>query len=510
MIWAYTRELSYLAGQRVSVMASTDRETFSIEVAREGSAPEVVWRMENCPGRYQPFPADAASHGCRWSESVSIPTAEDWPSAVYSLTLRSESDDPARALFVLRPTRPASPVLLVLATNTYQAYNDCGGPCLYDGAVRVSFDRPFAAGLLHKPDPSARIANLSDTVDRDCLHFRRWAQDHGLSSWSGAAGWHNWERPFVRWAEKSGFRFDVATNADLEFHPEILDGHRLVVSVGHDEYWSWGMRDALEDFIVRGGNAAFFSGNDVCWQIRYEDGGDAFVAYKYRYSEDPVYGTSEDRFLTSLWSDRRVGRPENRLTGVSSTRGGYVRMGLGVSHGSGGYTVWRPDHWALEGTGLRYGDLFGAEDFVVAYEADGCELALEDGLPVPTGSDGTPVGFEILATSPAHLWSSEELPARYLGEPGDLEMAAECIFGEATPETTGRLSSGNAVMGTYTNGGTVFTTGCTDWSYGLHRPDPVVERITANVLTRLSGPARELEFDSASDEASHSAAYSRP
>ena len=33
---------------------------------------------------------------------------------------------------------------------------------------------------------------------------------------------------------------------------------------------------------------------------------------------------------------------------------------------------------------------------VVGYECDGCELTLRDGLPVPTGTDGTPDSFTVL------------------------------------------------------------------------------------------------------------------
>ena len=36
-------------------------------------------------------------------------------------------------------------------------------------------------------------------------------------------------------------------------HPEVLDGARLYLSVGHDEYWSGGMPDTVEAFITRGG-----------------------------------------------------------------------------------------------------------------------------------------------------------------------------------------------------------------------------------------------------------------
>ena len=56
--------------------------------------------------------------------------------------------------------------------------------------------------------------------------------------------------------QHEGFEIDVCTNADLETHPEVLGGASLYLSVGHDEYWSRGMRDTVEAFIARGGNAA--------------------------------------------------------------------------------------------------------------------------------------------------------------------------------------------------------------------------------------------------------------
>ena len=41
-------------------------------------------------------------------------------------------------------------------------------------------------------------------------------------------------------------------------------------------------------------------------------------------------------------------------------------------------------------------------------------------------------------------------------------------------------------MGLYEQGGTVFTTGCTEWAKGLRGGDPVVEQIARNILDRLS------------------------
>ena len=203
--------------------------------------------------------------------------------------------------FVVRPHRQSPgdrTLLLVLATNTYNAYNDWGGPSLYTGATQVSFRRPFTPGLLRKPEPHVRYANVDEIDDPEHERFHSWAKVHGLGALSGSAGFHNWERVFIRWAEREGYTVDVAANSDLEFHPEVLDHHSLYVSVGHGEYWSWGMRDTLEGFVGRGGNAAFFSGNAVCWQVRYEEAGTTMVSYKYSYMDDPVYGSADRSRLT--------------------------------------------------------------------------------------------------------------------------------------------------------------------------------------------------------------------
>jgi hypothetical protein len=200
----------------------------------------------------------------------------------------------------------------------------------------------------------------------------------------------------------------------------------------------------------------------------------------------------DPRLLTSIWSDPRIARPETQLTGLTFTRGGYHRIAGGVPRGAGGYTIWRPRHWLFEGTDLRYGDVFGAQHGVVGYECDGCALTLVDGLPVPTGEDGCPAGFEVLATAPARIWSVDadgnEYPSGLAAtrEMGELQAVAYALFGDASLETCRRIAHGNSVLGTYTGGGTVVSCGSTDWVFGLAGGDPLVERVTRNALDRLS------------------------
>jgi hypothetical protein len=450
VIEAYAGQLSYQAGDTVELHVSSDAARYSVEIARIGARRQVVFTRDNIAGTKHPVPADAVSHGCRWPAEVRVPVAPSWRSGYYQVLLRS-ADAMGEAFFVVRARQPDAQtrILIQLCTNTYNAYNTWGGASLYTGrpgpARRVSFERPYAGFV---------------TGDRFTSRY---------------SGWHNWEKPFVEWTENAGYRLDYAINADLEARPEILNRYRLVLSVGHDEYWSAPMRDHLEAFIRRGGNVAFFSGNTCFWQVRSEDRGRALVSWKAHFHQDPVHATDDHRLLTGMWSNALVRRPENELTGVSFAYGGYHRFF--EFGGEGCYVVHRPQHWVFDGTNLRQGDRLGQTDGIVGYECDGCQFVLQDGLPVPTHRDGTPRSFQILATAPAWLSSRDR----------SLNFVSEGLYGRGTKRRVPQ--PGAAVLGAYTAGGTVFTTGCTEWVRGLEGRDATVERITRNVLDRLSRPA---------------------
>ena len=503
----YPDQLSCQPSDTVAFHCSARSKTFSVEVARIGADREVVWRRENVPGVERSVAADAYATGANWPVTFSLTIPDDWRSGFYEVAFKADGveglEAVSHAFFVVRALRPGrdNAILMVLGTNTYNAYNKWGGECLYTGSPRVSFARPVERGYIVKPtDPDGfdgRSANITPEPDPDHRRLQAYLRDNKITLWTDSAGWYNWERRFARWAEANGITLDYAINSDLEFRPGLLDDYRLMLSVGHDEYWSWGMRDAVDAFVARGGNAAFFSGNAVYWQVRYEDDGRTMVCHKYvARQNDPVMGTDRQHLLSGIWSDPLVGRPENLTTGLSFCRGGYVRFGRGVPRSTGAYTVARPDHWVFAGTELRYGDVFGLGSYIVAYEVDGCEFTLENGLPVPTGRDSTPSDFTILATSPARLLSTAPgnyehiVPLSYdLNAVGDLEYTATLLFGDASPENMARVANGHAVMGLFQRGGTVFNAGTADWAYGLDR-DPLVQQITRNVIARLGQRVR--------------------
>jgi hypothetical protein len=480
-------------------LSSSGGRRVAVEVARIGIDRTVVLSEPGVEAGEHPTPADASSRGCNWPAALTIDVDPTWRSGYYEVVLEIDVDGKIRrdhAFFVVRPKvgAPTAPILLVLSTNTWHAYNDFGGWNLYTGATTVSLQRPMARGYLEKPPGAGRRVTTTNPPDPQMATHVGYVRLNHLSPYAGSAGWPDWELPFVRWAEREGYAFDVATNADLEDHPGLLDGYRLMLSVGHDEYWSGAMRDTVETFIAHGGNVAFFSGNTSFWQVRLEDrspGAPAtsMVGFKGRFKDDPCYETERTNEVTSMWSDYLLGRAENHMTGVSFARGGYHRIGKRVTNGSGAYTIHRPDHWLFEGTGIDYGDLLGASATIVGYECDGCDFTYRDGLPIPTGDDGTPRNFEILGTAPAaHFTRDTSARPPKPDEPSEIEFIASRLFNSRQAEAIERIAHGHAVLGTYTSpaGGTVVTSGCTDWAHGLAARDPQVEQITRNVLDRLS------------------------
>ena len=434
----YPNRLSFAPGEEISFHLSSSSDRVGLVIERVGAANEKTFEKFEIPCRAHPIPDRASSHGCQWPAAFQMKIPTDWKSGYYRVTLlgktTKESDNPARGalFFVVRSANPGknSKILLQLSTNTYNAYTNWGGHSLYsyhdrDGLQghRVSFRRPLRSQF------------------------------------------PNWELPLVHWAEANGYTLDYAANNDLEFHPEILKHYQLVLSVGHDEYWSSPMRDNLEKYIANGGNVAFLSGNTCCWQVRNEDAGSALTCWKQWYNVDPLF-RSDNKRLSTLWSHHLVERPENQLTGVGFLWGGYHRSHGQFMDGKASFRVHRPDHWLFEGTNLQRDDRFGGKDTIVGYECDGCEMLWKDGLPYPTTNDGTPKSFTIVATCPAR-WA-----------PGD------SLWYDRFPKDR----VGAAVFGVYTNRGTVVTAGTTDWAHGLRGNDPAVVRITKNILDRLSKP----------------------
>jgi hypothetical protein len=266
-----------------------------------------------------------------------------------------------------------------------------------------------------------------------------------------------------------------------------------VVLVGHSEYWSGPQRAAIDGFTLRGGRLAIFSGNTCFWKVRWEDEGRTMICHKWKgFEADPVADTDPGAG-THLWSHPAFGQPEAETTGLSFIFAGYHRLGLCVARGQGGYTVYRDQHWALEGCDLYYGDVIGDGIPLIGYENDGCLLRFDDAnLPAAVPRLGVPENLEIIALAPASFAEAPS-PYRPLIPPEQLSVVAEIAYGSASAETQERVLRGHAVMASFAKGaGEVFNAGTTEWAHGLAANDPFVIRITRNVLTRFLAAADAL------------------
>jgi hypothetical protein len=458
-------------------------------IARDGLAPRTVL-TSTVPTRFAATPADCSVSGCGWPVAFEATIPPDWPTGVYTVSLAIEGHE-SQAVFVLKPARPAAGLALILATGTWCAYNDWGGSNHYQGltgpaggdfAPNVSLLRPWATGFVRWPDGAPRIPHASPLLTRPRYPHMDYARANGISKKYASSGWAAFERPFVLWAEGQGIALDHVTQHDLHADPGLLDGYRRAVIVGHDEYWTREMRDHLDAWLDRGGQLARFGGN-FFWQTRLSDDLTVQTCYKTRAeAEDPLGAT--DR-LTSYWDHPRARRPAVATMGLTGSMGVYAGWSRCAAHGSGGFTIYRPDHWSMQGTGLGYGDVLGAASRIFGYEVDGIDYEIRKGLPYPARDTGLEGDLTIVGLSPAttlaHHTGRHDMDF-FIGTL-DAEEVALNVYGAVTPETLGLASRGNGCMAEYRRGrGAVFNAGSCEWVAGLIARDRPVEVVTRTIL----------------------------
>ncbi len=503
-IWCYTDRFSYAPGDTLALHVSCTAPAFSLKIVRDGLNPLMMFEKGGLEGHFHRTPADCSVKGCGWPAALELELPVVWRTGVYIITVAMTADNGRTIehdhLFVLRarPGKPASPRLFILTTSTWLAYNDWGGSNHYEGLTgpggdqyspEVSTQRPWARGFVRLPGAAPHVPYASAPGGPPRYPHMEWALANGYSKKYASGGWACRERGFALWAEEAGISLDYATQHDLHFSAELLDAYSCVVIIGHDEYWSWEMRDAIDAYVDKGGHVARFAGN-FYWQIRLEDGGRRQVCYKYRArGEDPVCGSPDERLITTCWDAPEIGRAAALTMGLSGAAGIYAGWSRCAAHGSGGFTVYRPGHWSLEDTGAGYGDVLGAEAKVFGYEVDGLDYVIRHGLPSPTREDGAPEGIEIVALSPATTveWGSEDYADEAFIGYDDARVVAETLYGEATSEAIDKVSRGAGMIVEYRRGnGTVFNAGSCEWVRGLEAKDPQIVRITRNVLERFA------------------------
>ncbi|MGJ5673033.1 MAG: N,N-dimethylformamidase beta subunit family domain-containing protein [Nostochopsis sp.] len=379
---------------------------------------------------------------CNWTTSYVLQIDSNWTSGLYIAKLTDQATSKvAHVWFVVRDDSSTADILFQSAVSTVLAYSSTGSYSLYDynsiggqRAYKVSYDRPFS---------QATNPNEVNTPLR-------------------------WEYNMVRWLESQAYNVTYTDNMQIHTNGQTLlnpSNHKVFLSVGHDEYWSKEMRDAVEAGRNAKINLGFFSSNTCYWRVRFENSTSAAGQVKpdrvmacYKQSWDLDTENPGASAATNKFRSVQNQRPENALLGImygsdtSDIYGGY------------NYVVTNSNDPYYKNTDLKDGDQLA---LLVGYEWD---------FKVDNGSSPS----DLVTLSESTVVPASLLPT--FDEPdGEKTLPADQDFTKA-----------HSVRYTASSGAKVFASGTVQWAWGLDsdgvspaREDNRAKQITVNILADM-------------------------
>ncbi len=320
------------------------------------------------PGIAQDMPksGDYGLIACKWKEPFILETKTSWTTGVYLVKMTDmnpASMAESYAIFVLRDDHrhntTAPDIIFQLPFNTYQAYNIWGGKNLYRcsgkkcaQARKVSFDRPYAA----PEDENGAFGTGAGEYLANVQPLKTYPIKSTAS----------WNYNMVRWLERNNLDVSYITNTDVHLRLPSLAKPKVFMTQGHDEYWTWTMRDHVTNWRDDGVHLAFLGSNTAYWQIRYEDVDKTPASTNATNNEEPrtvvcfrkpKKDPDKSQYRTVKF---RTIRPEALMVGVEYIfpLGDPFDEDLIVSDDS---------HWVYNGTGLKKGDKIPG---LLGYEVD--------------------------------------------------------------------------------------------------------------------------------------------
>jgi hypothetical protein len=355
---------------------------------------------------------------CRWHPTLSFRIPPGLTSGVYVMKMMSNTGTAAYCMFVLESPRPR-PLLVQLSTATYQAYNSWGGNSLY---------------------PSNQLVGVTGTTQGVEVSF-----DRPYKTSTGAGQLFTRDLAAIRFLEQEGYDASYTTNPSVDANPAQVLGHRMLLDVGHSEYWSQRNADAFRRARDAGTNLAFLASNTMAWRVRYSGGGHRMTAYKEYVGADPDQTLPSGLFPFG-------GAP---LTGTAwqlCVTPRYLGTGRPTYH----YYPWKPSaalqpEWLFQDTGLT---ATSEVNGIVGYEPDGTTSA-------------SPPGVQVVGSGTTLCQNGG--PAAGLGQ---------------------------STLYTAPSGALVFSSGTLGWSLGLspmpdespdapRAPDPRLVKLTENLFERM-------------------------
>ena len=267
-------------------------------------------------------PINPSQNGYGFINPVEIPIPADLASGIYLI----ENKIP----FIVKTKKPVD-LLVVYPSNTVNAYNSEGGQSLYttNHPFKVSFLRP-------------------------------------TSLQSNAAYCLTW------FSSLKNISIGYVADIDLDQFNEI-EKSKILVIVGHSEYWTRRARNNFDQFINSGKHALILSGNTMWWQVRYTPNRNEMICYR-----DAAIDIEPDPALkTIVWAQPSLNYSILSSIGADFNYGGF---GLKMDNGWDGFKITTPSSPLLNGTNLKKGEIMS----LPSGEYDGTPLASfdVDGYPI--------------------------------------------------------------------------------------------------------------------------------
>jgi hypothetical protein len=356
-------------------------------------------------------------------------------SGLYYFHARTASGKAFSFPWIVAPKSPNARLALLASNITWNAYNAFGGRSNYINPVQLP-DKPVVNSrqeLQRYTDPE----NVNyDAWDYAPLSFDRPEpinhidlNEQASDPIEGRASCHlaSAEWRMIAWLEREGFAYDYWAETQLHSGALDLDAYDVLMITTHPEYWSKRMFDRVYDWVFRkGGKLVYLGGNGLNCEVEFTD------------ESTMIVRNGDDREMKRRGLESRfhfTGVSEAALLGVA-----YDDRGIMTS---APYETITPDHWALEGTNLNAGDLFGAES--LHRRCPGGASGHETDKRTPS----TPPGTTVIARG-------------------------------LNPENGG----GEIVTFETPTGGAVFSVGSITWPSSVMVSE-AVSRITSNVLRRF-------------------------
>jgi hypothetical protein len=362
-------------GEQVSLYVSTTARRFQVIAYRmgwyQGKGAREIWRSSPIPGKVQPVcpvtPQVNMVSCDNWSRSATVRITSAFVPGDYLLKLVGSGDQQSYVLLTVSQPSSRAAYILIARSMTEQGWNKFGGYDFYLGEGPCTFGTT----------PAAYPA---------CNRSRIVSFDRPYADNNGAEDFLTEELPAVEFAEEHGLDVTYATDVAVSERPSLLFRHRAILSLAHDETWTYPELAGVQAAIAKGENVAFFSAAAIVRHARLQASpfGPSREVVDYRDSdEDPLNGTASPEEVTgNTWLQAPTDYSVTALVGELYS--GYLNPGDAAP-----FVVSDASSWLFAGTGLHDGSQIPE---VIASDIDHVSLT----YPMPSD-------LEVLGHSPVPL-----------------------------------------------------------------------------------------------------------